>query len=418
MSVEVNPVNMRCGLSCRYCYQLQVRRETRNALPLRVNHEAIQAEVSRRAGPDGFSLFGGEPLLAAHEDIVRLWTFGLERYGKNGVQTSGAPITPWHMEAFIRYRVHVGFSIDGPGALNDARIAGGIEKTRATTDHSISMLRQCIHAGIGCSLIITLHRLNASADRLPLLVEWIRDLDDSGLGRGGNGASVRLHLLERDGPAGEALALTTEENVAALDALRLLERELRGVRFDLFADMRAKLLDTSATASCVWNDCDPWTTPAVEAIDSEGQRGLCSRVHKDGAQWTPAEGSSVRVRQIVLWSTPQKRGGCAGCRFFLQCGGQCPGTAIDGDWRKRSVDCPVWFEMLARTEGDLVAEGKSPLSLASDLDQRIGAKLAQIVSGQSEHGDSHGDDHGDHTDHGDHGDLALAGAEKVPDAAA
>jgi len=46
------------------------------------------------------------------------------------------------------------------------------------------------------------------------------------------------------------------------------------------------------------------------------------------------------------------------------CKGQCPGTAIDGDWRNRTEHCEVWKAVYARLESDLVAEGKQPLSLS------------------------------------------------------
>jgi uncharacterized protein len=421
LSVEVNVVGMRCGapaggLSCTYCYQGAVRVQSKNEAPDRVDHAAVQRAVLAAAGPAGFSVFGGEPLLASLEDLEKLWAFGLEKYGKNGVQTSGRPITEAHIALFKRYSVHVGFSIDGPGELNDARRAGSNTQTREATAWSIAMLRRCLREGIGASLIVTLHRLNARPDRLPALLEWFRDLDAAGL------QSARLHLLELDGP-GKALALTADENVAAMAAAQDLERTLKTLRFDVFADVLAKLRDPDASATCVWNDCDPWTTPAVHGITASGGRGLCQRVHKDGKQYLPADTQS-RVRQVVLWNTPQAEGGCSGCRFFLQCGGQCPGTAIAGDWRKRSVDCPTWYNVLERVEAEMLQRGERPASLAPDLDARVARRLAAYVAGpDAAHGDSHGDSHcdhhGDHEDHGDHTDLArvvsaLAGGEEVP----
>jgi uncharacterized protein len=414
---------MRCGaaaggLSCTYCYQGAVRKGSKNEAPAAIDHEAVQRAVLAAAGPDGFSVFGGEPLLAPLADLEKLWAFGLAKYGKNGVQTGGRPITEDHVAAFKKYRVHVGFSVDGPDQLNDARRAGNTEQTRAATAHSIGMLRRCLKEGIGASLIVTLHKLNASAPRLPALLDWFRDLDAAGL------SSARLHLLELDGP-GKLLALSPEENVAALTACHELEGSLTRLRFDVFDDIAKKLRDPDASATCVWNDCDPWTTPAVHGITASGGRGLCQRVHKDGKQWLPtAEAAPRRVRQVVLWQTPQAEGGCQGCRFFLQCGGQCPGTAIGGDWRKRTVDCATWFNLLERVEGQMLARGEQPASLAPDLEARVAERLSRYakeagVQGHGDaHGDSHGDSHGDHTDHGDHGDAvpvvqSLSGGEVV-----
>lgn len=397
MSVEVNVVGTQCGMKCAYCYQEPVRLATKNRAPA-LNHEAIQAAViAANPGPQGFSVFGGEALLAKIEDLERIWAFGLERFGTNGVQTSGVPITEAHFDLFRRYKVHVGFSIDGPDELNDARVFGSPASTRKATDHSNAMLRRCLAEGIGCSLIVTLHRMNASPARLPRLLQWFRELDAAGL------SSARLHLLERDGPGGERLALTDEENTIAMLAADGLEGTLTQLRFDVFADIVKKLRDPAAAATCVWNGCDPWTTPAVHGIEADGSRSLCQRVHKDGQKWSPADTRS-NIRQKVLWSTSQEEGGCRGCRFFLQCGGQCPGTAIDGDWRKRSVDCRTWFNLLEHKEREMVSRGETPASLAPDLEARIERSLA-LLSNAHGHGDAHGDvahgdAHGDHTDRG------------------
>jgi len=389
VSVEVNPVGLRCGarnggLSCAYCHEAAQRAaEGETALPV-VDHEAVQRAVKSLAGRDGFSLHGGEPLLASYDDLERLWAFGLTRYDRNGVQTSGRPITERHIQMFQRYRVHVGFSIDGPRDLNDARRAGTLGETRAATSHSVAMLGRCLHARIGCSLIVTLHRLNATAERLPRLLDWFRELDAAGL----HGAySVRLHLLEVDGSGGRALALSSEENLAALLALRELERtELRSMGFDVFADIEKKLRDPGASASCVWNWCDPWVTTAVVGIRPDGRRSMCGRVAKGGQAWLPAAGVS-RVRQAALWATSQEDGGCRECRWFLACGGHCPGTALGGDWRKRTADCAIWRGLFERMEIDVrVRQVEEWMRRGPDSPAPGG------------HGDEHGDEHGDHTD--------------------
>ena len=164
ISVAGAPTYFAAGIASHNCYEGPVRKASENAAPARIDHEAVQSAVVA-AGGKGFTVFGGEPLLASLEDLERLWAFGLEKYGRNGVQTSGRPITGRHMEMFKRYKVDVGFSIDGPDELNDARRAGTLEETRKATAHSNAMLRRCLEDGISCSLIVTLHKLNASPER-------------------------------------------------------------------------------------------------------------------------------------------------------------------------------------------------------------------------------------------------------------
>ena len=46
------------------------------------------------------------------------------------------------------------------------------------------------------------------------------------------------------------------------------------------------------------------------------------------------------------------------------CKGQCPGGAIDGDWRNRSSKCDLWMALFERFEAELIAEGRTPVSVS------------------------------------------------------
>jgi uncharacterized protein len=208
------------------------------------------------------------------------------------------------------------------------------------------------------SIIITLHRGNASPDKLRHLYAWVAELDAMGV------RSARLHLLESENAlVRERYALSTEQNIAVLLGFLELENRLPALTFDLFSDMRRMLLGDDLSTSCVWNACDPYTTPAVRGVEGQGQRSNCGRTNKDGIDFGKANTPGYE-RYIALYQTPQKSGGCSGCRFFLMCKGQCPGTAIDGDWRNRTEHCEVWKAVYARLESDLLGEGKAPLSLS------------------------------------------------------
>jgi uncharacterized protein len=420
VSVEANPVGVHCGMRCAFCYQHPVRAASRNARPM-ANVPAMIAAIDRQCqegGEHGFSLFGGEPLLARIEDLEQLFRHGLERYGRNGVQTSGADMTEEHFALFRRYQVCVGFSIEGPGELNDSRRYGTMEETRAATARSCAWLERCLAEGVSCSLIVTLHRTNASPERLPVLLEWFRRLDGLGL------RDARVHALELDGGAA-ALRLSVDQAVEAFRAVAALERSMRGLRFDVFKDMRRLLAGDDDGVTCTWDSCDPWTTPAVRGVDAGGHRSLCQRVHKDGRQWGAAPAGPL-VRQLVLASTPRSEGGCQGCRFLTSCKGQCPGTAIGGDWRKRSADCELWFRLFGHLEGELVGQGVTPVSLRPDLEMITSRMVAAWSAGrrpsnrgciEDRYASGAPGQHVDHDDHADHDDLgpaldALAGGER------
>jgi uncharacterized protein len=262
------------------------------------------------------------------------------------------------------------------------------------------------------SVITTLTRFNARPDRVPQLIAWFTDLEAKGL------QSARLHVLELDGPT-KYIALTTDESVEAMWTAHEFEsRPGATLRFDVFTDMVKLLLGDDEQTTCVWNACDSWTTPAVHGIGAQGERHLCTRVNKDGREYIDAPPGPF-VRQLILASTPQEQDGCQGCRFLAMCKGSCPGTAIDGDWRKRTVDCEMWKRLFERMEVKLKAEGKEPLSLSPERatiearlieawragahlpikHARLGVRVTLNPGRAGWHGDvPHGDWHGDHTD--------------------
>jgi uncharacterized protein len=410
MTIEVNIVGRRCGaehggLSCVYCYL---------PMPARVKKEKvtpdlpnIKASLLKEGGH--FNLFGGEPLLADIKDIEDLWQFGLEKFGRNAIQTSGRPITPEIYELFIKYKVSVGFSIDGPGHLNNPRWAGSLEETEKATAHSIRWLEHTLlDKKISCGLIVTLHRKNATGEALPKLLDWLTRLDKLGL------QSASLHLLEHDGPV-KHLAPSHEENLAALKAIQERSRTFKHLKFSIFEDVKNLLLASDGNVKCIWTACDPWNTNAVRGIQPDGTRSICHRVHRDGREWYPTR-PGPRARQLGLAQTPQEKGGCKDCRFLIMCKGQCPGTAIDDDWRNRSRDCPTWFGLFEYVEEGLLRAGLRPLSQSPGLkklemiminawaqgrDMSVSEAVATLVGPRRVHGQRHG--HADHNDHTDTG---------------
>lgn len=356
MSIELRPLGVSCNIQCQYCYQ-NPQRDAGN-----LNHpydmQKMKDALKKEGGP--FALFGGEPLLVPAKDLEELWSWGLMQFGRNGIQTNGTLINDEHIRMFKHYKVQVGISLDGPGELNDVRWHGSLEATRQSTARTERAIERLCRQGIVPSLIITLHRNNATRDKLPILYDWIRYLEGIGI------RWVRLHLLESESPAIRAkYALTASENIEALLGFAALQKELRWLEFDLFADMRRMLLGRDEHTTCIWNGCDPYTTSAVRGIEGQGQRSNCGRTNKAGIDFVKAQTPGFE-RYLALYATPQEVGGCKDCRFFLMCKGQCPGTAIDGDWRNRTEHCEVWKAVYTFLEKELQAAGEKPLSLSPE----------------------------------------------------
>jgi uncharacterized protein len=432
MTIEAVPFGNSCDLSCTYCYYTQAR-EAGNFGSRRYDLDRMLAGIEAEVGgwtPSGqaaFVLHGGDPLQLPLPDLERVWKWGYEKWGANGVQTHGAKITPAHVALAKRYNAAVGISIDGPGALNDLRWAGSLERTREWTANSQAAIRMLCEAGVSTSVIVVLHKLNMAPDSRQVFKDWLRELEDVGV------RSIRLHTLEVDSAEARDRYLPTEADAIAFyrdmhDYLKTFQH----LRVDLMQDMRYLLTGKDAVlgddgsergvTTCTFNACDPLTTPAVHGVDGQGVRSNCGRVNKDGVPFPKSEGRGYE-RYIALYHTPQEYHGCQDCRFFFACKGQCPGEGVASDWRNKSEHCGLYYALFETVEQELLDEGVTPLSVSAErvvIEQRMldawaaGASISiaralrggytpqvQQAHGDSPHGDSpHGDSHGDHTDSG------------------
>jgi len=353
MTVELRPFGVACNIACHYCYQ-NPQREAGN-FRQSYQMERMKAAVSREGGP--FTLFGGEPLLLPLADLEELLRWGQETFGRSGIQTNGILLNDEHMRLFHTYNVDVGVSVDGPDELNDLRWHLTHEKTRQNTARVLANIERLCREQCHPGLIVTLHRINATADRLPRLHAWVRQMDALGI------RSMRLHLLEvENASVRQAYSLSDEENVHALLSFADLQAELTQLRFDVLDEMEQSLLGRDQHVSCVWRACDPYTTQAVHGVEGNGQASNCGRTNKDGIDFIKAERANYE-RYLALYQTPQEDGGCQDCRFFLMCKGQCPGTALHGDWRNRSELCGVWKQIFSHLEHKIIRREQMPLSL-------------------------------------------------------
>ena len=338
-----------------------------------------------------FALFGGEPLLAPIEHIEEVLAFGLERFGGNGIQTNGTLITKQHIELFKKYRVGVGISCDGPDELSDLRRARSSDDTRLHTNRTLAAIEALCLEGIIPSLIVTVHKMNGSVVGRRKLMTWFDKLERIGI------KHINLHPLEVEAGM-DHLALSPEETRGTFHELYRYSL-VSGMNFQPFDDIRKLLLDDDKVM-CVWNACDPMTTAAVQGVSRNGTMQNCGRTNKDGINWVKADVPNFS-RYLVLHQTPQEHGGCKDCQYFVFCKGNCPGTAIDGDWRNRTVHCATWYDLFSTIEREIIGSHRRPVTReAGRMKDLLDKLLNKKAPPANSHGDSHGDCHGD-SPHGD-----------------
>lgn len=375
MSIEVLPVGITCQLKCTYCYENSIRD---NDPAQRYNRDAVLKAVDKLDGR--WELFGGEALILPLPQLEELFKIGFKKWGGTGVQTNGALITKKHIKLFKKYKTHVGISLDGPDELNDSRWAGTVEATRKATARTHWAIKALCKAKHTPSIIVTLHAGNCSKERFPKFCAWVRELDAMGI------KEINPHTMELDSKA-DSLYLPHEELIDRLIDLWNLQDDLKQLKFTKFQEV-LKLMQGDDHVSCVWHSCDPMNTGAVQAVNNNGEAGLCLRTQKDGKTWLPAEGDGhdaplighpgkrAHVRQLALYVTPQEVGGCKDCEYFMACQGNCPGEGENGDWRMRSHYCATYKRLFAEASKRLRAVGIRPLP---DFEHRIGLEKKMMA---------------------------------------
>jgi uncharacterized protein len=387
MSVELNPSGVACNIGCVYCYENPMRDAKNVNVPW--DWEKVRAALDKEGE---FSLHGGEPFLAPMRRIEQALKYGFERHGKTGAQTNGTLITEEHIALFKRYNTNIGISCDGPERCSDARAAGTQEETRAATKKTTDIIERLLNEGISVSIITTLWKGNCDEESFQMLCDWFLRLDKLGL------RWVNLHYLEVDSQAASKLRVDMPLLIDRMKQLMSLGRQFTHLKFDNFRQYRNLLRRSTEGTNCVWHACDVLTTPAVQGINGQGQKTNCNRTNKMGVDWTKADVAGIE-RQHALYNTPYKHGGCKGCRFFLMCKGECPGTGLDGDFRNRTEHCGVIMAIFEHYENVMLDLGETPASLHPDREKWERDYLATNKASPGSHGDSpHGDSHGDHTD--------------------
>jgi uncharacterized protein len=306
----------------------------------------------------------------------------MTEYQYNALQTNGLLVDDDHIEMFKKYDVLVGVSIDGPHELNDLRKVrgqeGNDEKTLDSTKAIMANIQKMAGQGIAMSIIITLHRLNATPERLERLMQFIQWLGEIGVTQG------NIHTLEVDKtmPDQEEHVLSQAENAEAMITLAKFFEENKHLSYHPFEDIRSALQGNDEDSICIWNNCDSMNTGAVYGIESDLSISNCGRVNKEGINWHKSESEGYE-RYISLYNTPDELGGCKGCPYFLFCGGGCPGEGMGGDVRNKTMYCESNRSVFKYYEEQIELAGEIPFTKQTDRIEMESILMSAFSQGQS-----------------------------------
>lgn len=391
MTTELLPVGNACNLRCRYCFCDDRSRPTCDRMP-------EMMELAAKQGGSHIALHGGEPLLMPFEQLKEYFELCRKHGCKPGMQTNGSLISERHIALFAEYGAGIGVSIDGPGELNDLRISrcGDPEVTRAMTRRTMLNIVRMRRAGVAVDVIITMHRLNGVPGKIERLLRFTDWLVSLGV------RHANFHWLQPVDPSADYV-LSSDEEIEAFMTLARYYDTRTDRRWVPFEDIKSALRGDGQRL-CLWNGCDPLSTPAVYGIRADLSVGNCERL----GTWLKADRPGYE-RYQCLAQADMAHGGCADCRWFGICLGGCPGECIDNDWRNRTIHCRTIQALMRHYEDQLLAAGITPVSVPERRRALLDTLMASWRNGIS-CASGHGDSHGDHTDatrqrSGGHGDV-------------
>ncbi|MDO8663449.1 MAG: hypothetical protein Q7K28_01235, partial [Candidatus Wildermuthbacteria bacterium] len=230
----------------------------------------------------------------------------------------GSLISDKKIELLRQYKTRVGVSIDGYWPANRWR-----GKTKKNTDLVVINILKLKKAGIQTGILITLHKDNASPQKIKYIEKLILDMAKEGV-------YSKINLICHADPK---IELTVPEAKRACLRLAGFFLHYNLSHLKPFRNIIDNLLGYSGI-ECTFKNCDPYCTQAIH-ITSQGVPNLCGRFMTEVFH-RPSSPTSARWE--ILRQTD-----CRGCRYGGKvCFGGCPAVAKDWDWRNKDRFCEVY----------------------------------------------------------------------------
>jgi uncharacterized protein len=352
----VKPTHL-CNLSCKYCYNDDVRdpimRDDTLVRVIEQTFEYVKAAAPHRLV--NFIWHGGEPMIPGLKFYERIIELQERHHGdvqySNSIQTNGMYINDEWIEFFRKSRFGISISIDGPRALHDTFRVDA--QGRGSFDKVFSNIKKVQEASLPLGVCVVISRSNIEH------VEEIYDFLST------NKLPFNIIPMNRSGGARENFDLVGLEAEEYADAwIRMFDRWFDGDEdyvycsdfvFKTRAILGGRPADCIGLANCSNTNIsmDPVGDVFPCATLSGHEDTKYGNIVKEDLKTImnrPAA-LSFRVRQV----DPQ----CAECKWQHVCHGGCPARSykFSGNFHQRDYYCPSLFKIYEYIEKRLNERG-------------------------------------------------------------
>jgi uncharacterized protein len=327
-----------CNLKCAYC-NVEADSPSVPKMRLATFEKVARLLIENSVFPMlGLEFHGGEPLLLPDSFYEQAVGFAKElaaRHGKHvmhPLQTNGTLLTEERFEKLTGLGIQIGFSIDGPPAINDELRGAGkaVEKT----------IRAAVEKGRSFGTLLVLSRANC--DRMTEVMDYFQGLGIS---------NFRVNFLQPQGRGLTQDLLTPEQMFAGLKAV-----------FDHMVATDAAVIEATTQMLVARFALGRDPTPALSCWEFQCQAGriYCAVDHAGNVQACGTDMTNHRLGHIdapfdrahvaaTLKRLHQKDDffvRCFGCKARRICALSCP-TSDANDTEYREREC-AYTKMLYR----------------------------------------------------------------------
>ncbi len=356
-----------CNIACTYCYDYDPVREH-----ARIDIDFVKSIITQLLREDkqlNIVFHGGEPLMHMKAITTVVDFCGPQADGccdvSFGIQSNGLLLTEYHIDYFQQHAFDVGISLDGPMAVNDkARVDHRGRGTFARLFKIIETYSDFMKNDVGYICV----QQDLSRENLERVLAFFADLGMATLKILPVEAGGRVSAADLPAAGGNAFVEFLADRIDAINA-----GDHRRPYLINIIELIDRLMPGDAADICLSAPCGAGEEFIV--IDAANAVRACDVTYKDAFRlWQPgdsepaaaletwrrgAQYSALRSRRT--WLGTQSK--CRNCDWLNQCGGSCPGKALEQKGTIFDVDdieCATRLALFPKLL-DLISRPGSPL---------------------------------------------------------
>ncbi len=346
-----------CNFRCKYCY---LSNDTKSS------HKLFDAEFAESVIDQikkilsnkpkqklTFIWHGGEPLLWGVENYRRIFSY-MERElidvdFKNSLQTNLSLINEEYIDLFLRYNVHVGFSLDGTKEMNDSQRVDSFGN--GTFDTIMQKVDMCRKKGlnIGCIIVGSRKHIGHILELYSFLCE--------------NKLNFKFNPLFSAGEACtniEDIGITTDEYAQmAIELFDLWYNDTEHhIKESNFEEITSNLISNNPSCCLFGKNCQDNffaiaptgdVMPCGRFCDATLKQYAYGNLHKE----TLAE-ILPRIKQSEAYKRSEyiEKSNCKQCKYFDICHGGClhDGFLKSGDFKSKTFLCSAYKKIFTHID--------------------------------------------------------------------